>query len=85
MATMVLEIDREQLMEFDFEPHIKIRGNLVGANGEQIPNARLPGGGISSAAKKDFRRGTVVCRHWLRGLCMKGETCEFLHQVSLVV
>mmetsp|Transcript_17104 Transcript_17104/g.51043 ORF Transcript_17104/g.51043 Transcript_17104/m.51043 type:complete len:207 (-) Transcript_17104:26-646(-) len=23
---------------------------------------------------------TVVCRHWLRGLCMKGDNCEFLHQ-----
>jgi len=21
-----------------------------------------------------------VCRHWLRGLCMKGNTCGFLHQ-----
>lgn len=23
---------------------------------------------------------SVVCRHWLRGMCWKGEFCEFLHQ-----
>ncbi len=22
----------------------------------------------------------TVCRHWLRGLCMKGNACGFLHQ-----
>lgn len=22
----------------------------------------------------------TVCRHWLRGLCMKGDTCGYLHQ-----
>jgi cleavage and polyadenylation specificity factor subunit 4 len=22
----------------------------------------------------------TVCRHWLRALCMKGDSCEFLHQ-----
>ncbi|RHZ78076.1 hypothetical protein Glove_168g59 [Diversispora epigaea] len=26
----------------------------------------------------------VVCKHWLRGLCMKGdERCEFLHEYNL--
>ena len=29
-------------------------------------------------SKKNFRQ--TVCRHWLRGLCMKGEQCGFLHQ-----
>ena len=22
----------------------------------------------------------IVCKHWLRGLCKKGDDCEFLHQ-----
>ncbi|GLJ53159.1 hypothetical protein SUGI_1132900 [Cryptomeria japonica] len=22
----------------------------------------------------------TVCRHWLKGLCMKGDACEYLHQ-----
>ncbi|GCB62357.1 hypothetical protein scyTo_0004238 [Scyliorhinus torazame] len=23
---------------------------------------------------------TIVCKHWLRGLCKKGDQCEFLHE-----
>ncbi len=26
---------------------------------------------------------TVVCKHWLRGLCKKGDECEFLHQYDM--
>lgn len=26
---------------------------------------------------------TVVCKHWLRGLCKKGDSCEFLHQYDM--
>jgi len=25
----------------------------------------------------------VVCKHWLRGLCKKGDMCEFLHEYDL--
>lgn len=25
---------------------------------------------------------SVVCRHWLRGMCMKGDFCDFLHQLD---
>ncbi|XP_071476690.1 cleavage and polyadenylation specificity factor subunit 4-like [Diadema antillarum] len=25
----------------------------------------------------------VVCKHWLRGLCKKGDECEFLHQFDM--
>ncbi|KAK1767131.1 hypothetical protein QBC33DRAFT_539294 [Phialemonium atrogriseum] len=27
--------------------------------------------------------GSLVCKHWLRGLCKKGEGCEFLHEYNL--
>mmetsp|Transcript_5221 Transcript_5221/g.12809 ORF Transcript_5221/g.12809 Transcript_5221/m.12809 type:complete len:677 (-) Transcript_5221:673-2703(-) len=36
-----------------------------------------------TSAKHDPRLRTVVCRHWLRDLCMKGNSCEFLHQYDL--
>jgi cleavage and polyadenylation specificity factor subunit 4 len=36
-----------------------------------------------TSAKHDPRLRTVVCRHWLRDLCMKGANCEFLHQYDL--
>lgn len=26
---------------------------------------------------------SLVCKHWLRGLCKKGESCEFLHEYNL--
>lgn len=26
---------------------------------------------------------SLVCKHWLRGLCKKGEGCEFLHEYNL--
>ncbi|KAJ1612971.1 cleavage and polyadenylation specificity factor 4-like protein [Cryptosporidium canis] len=25
-------------------------------------------------------RHSVVCRHWMRNMCMKGDFCDFLHQ-----
>jgi cleavage and polyadenylation specificity factor subunit 4 len=36
-----------------------------------------------TSAKNDPRLRTVVCRHWLRDLCMKGAACEFLHVYDL--
>lgn len=29
--------------------------------------------------QRKFR--TVVCRHWMRGECHKGDNCEFLHKL----
>ena len=26
---------------------------------------------------------SLVCKHWLRGLCKKGDACEFLHEFNL--
>lgn len=26
---------------------------------------------------------TIVCKHWLRGLCKKGDQCEFLHEFDM--
>jgi len=38
-------------------------------------NTREGGGGGSF--------NSLVCKHWLRGLCKKGESCEFLHEYNL--
>ncbi|KAH8825159.1 hypothetical protein DL96DRAFT_1612122 [Flagelloscypha sp. PMI_526] len=32
---------------------------------------------------KERERLSTVCKHWLRGLCKKGEACEFLHEYNL--
>lgn len=26
---------------------------------------------------------TIVCKHWLRHLCKKGDECEFLHEYDM--
>ncbi|CAH1106094.1 unnamed protein product [Psylliodes chrysocephalus] len=43
--------------------------------------------GCQKGAQCPFRhvRGdrTIVCKHWLRGLCKKGDQCEFLHEYDM--
>ncbi|OQS06800.1 hypothetical protein THRCLA_01167 [Thraustotheca clavata] len=65
-------IDEEESLVFDFEAALPA---LLAAASTALPQ--------DEDAKKDFKRGTVVCRHWLRGLCMKGDNCEFLHQYDM--
>lgn len=35
--------------------------------------------GLQEVEKKKYSENAVVCKHWLRGLCKKGDACEFLH------
>jgi len=32
---------------------------------------------------RERERLSTVCKHWLRGLCKKGDGCEFLHEYNL--
>ncbi|KUI70912.1 mRNA 3'-end-processing protein yth-1 [Cytospora mali] len=59
-------------------------------NGHCPLGTRCPDRHVSttnSAAKQDGGFGhafnSLVCKHWLRGLCKKGESCEFLHEFNL--
>lgn len=36
----------------------------------------------SEKKRNDRRFKTVVCRHWVKGLCMKMDNCEFLHELD---
>lgn len=84
---LLLRDEEEQHLRFDFE--------LVSQRNDpndSHSNGNNTSSGISrflsnedDGMKKDFKRGTVVCRHWLRGLCMKGDSCEFLHQVRCIL
>jgi len=38
---------------------------------------------VKPAPNRDRERLTTVCKHWLRGLCKKGDACEFLHEYNL--
>ena len=42
------------------------------------PAASKTGGGAHASGLN-----SLVCKHWLRGLCKKGEQCEFLHEYNL--
>ena len=75
--------------EFDFEPELEtvladINAPRSFANEKKRQDAldaaalSAPQGMSRQKLEEKFR--TVVCRHRLRGLCMKGEQCEFLHQ-----
>ncbi|KAI0121232.1 mRNA 3'-end-processing protein yth-1 [Xylariales sp. AK1849] len=37
----------------------------------------------SAASATNSSYNSLVCKHWLRALCKKGESCEFLHEYNL--
>lgn len=54
--------------------------NIQSASGVKLNSASAdPAASAPNfAGRRSYRQ--TVCRHWLRGLCMKGEACGFLHQ-----
>lgn len=63
-------------LTFDFERTL----TDVGApGGFQAADGGM-GGGQGEAGPKPRNYRQTVCTYWLRGLCMKGDTCGFLHQ-----
>lgn len=54
-------------VEFDFENHVK---SLNNAKPKRVINPL------------DTKAHTVVCIHWLQGLCQKMERCEYLHKLD---
>eukprot|EP00933_Yihiella_yeosuensis_P046384 TRINITY_DN4189_c0_g1_i1.p1 TRINITY_DN4189_c0_g1~~TRINITY_DN4189_c0_g1_i1.p1 ORF type:complete len:267 (+),score=25.62 TRINITY_DN4189_c0_g1_i1:89-889(+) len=59
-------------MDFDFEAEISAK--------DEVRKASLAAEGKTSAEGALDRGFKTVCRHWLKNLCMKGDTCEYLHQ-----
>lgn len=43
----------------------------------------MPGAGVRCPFRHVSREKTVVCKHWLRGLCKKGDGCDFLHEYDV--
>jgi cleavage and polyadenylation specificity factor subunit 4 len=33
--------------------------------------------------RRSLTHGSLVCKHWMRALCKKGDACEFLHEYNL--
>lgn len=81
--------DADGGLSFDFEGGLEVAvaaGGPPQAGGVSQPtavnnNVQAPSSLAApknQQARKNYRQ--TVCRHWLRGLCMKGEACGFLHQ-----
>ena len=49
-----------------------VGGQVAGGQAPGVPRFQ------QFVSKRNFRQ--TVCRHWLRGLCMKGDNCGFLHE-----
>jgi len=59
-------------VSFDFEVEIDAK--------DALRQARLKADGGTSESAASVGRHSIVCKHWLRNLCMKGDKCDFLHQ-----
>jgi hypothetical protein len=70
--------DVDGCLSFDFEGVLDFAA--VPLNAVTSSGGGGGGGGVGGAAsgRKNYRQ--TVCRHWLRGLCMNGDACGFLHQ-----
>ena len=75
------DFDDENDLTFDFEQ------TFQEAQQPQQPRGQGSVGGAASAAapppppqQKPRNYRQTVCTYWLRGLCMKGDTCGFLHE-----
>ncbi|KAI9171811.1 mRNA 3'-end-processing protein YTH1 [Paramyrothecium foliicola] len=51
-------------------------------NGTRCPERHVSEPG-SKVQQPTGGLNSLVCKHWLRGLCKKGEHCEFLHEYNL--
>ncbi|OAA73857.1 Zinc finger, CCCH-type [Cordyceps fumosorosea ARSEF 2679] len=55
------------------ERHVAVDASASKTSGAGGAAPHHPTGGLNS----------LVCKHWLRGLCKKGVPCEFLHEYNL--
>ena len=63
------ELDAEEMFDLD---------EMLGVDKAPAQaGASVPGG------RSDPRRRQVVCKHWLRGLCKRGDDCDFLHRYDM--
>ncbi|KAM0907962.1 hypothetical protein ACQ4PT_015769 [Festuca glaucescens] len=72
-------------LSFDFEGGLDPAPAVGGLASSSADPGAIGGGGGADGGGHGRGRGRgsyrqTVCRHWLRGLCMKGDACGFLHQ-----
>eukprot|EP00201_Polytomella_parva_P012567 CAMPEP_0175056210 /NCGR_PEP_ID=MMETSP0052_2-20121109/10537_1 /TAXON_ID=51329 ORGANISM="Polytomella parva, Strain SAG 63-3" /NCGR_SAMPLE_ID=MMETSP0052_2 /ASSEMBLY_ACC=CAM_ASM_000194 /LENGTH=155 /DNA_ID=CAMNT_0016321197 /DNA_START=62 /DNA_END=526 /DNA_ORIENTATION=- len=74
-------MDDSSGFEFDIGPNSKALTNVKQQSQQQILVIPPPAEEIGQQPAnyvKNFRK--TVCTYWLSGMCMKGDSCGFLHQ-----
>ncbi|XP_017667302.1 PREDICTED: putative cleavage and polyadenylation specificity factor subunit 4-like protein [Lepidothrix coronata] len=74
-----LEVDVEQQQGARPLPFPGV-DRLGGAVGDRLAVTGVPWPGVQGPSRHGGRAKTAVCRHWLRGLCKRGDGCDFLHE-----
>ncbi|XP_051206359.1 30-kDa cleavage and polyadenylation specificity factor 30-like [Lolium perenne] len=79
---LLMEFDDSDLV-FDFEADLQD----AGSDSSVVVGAASASGALDpAAAGQHHDQSTVrrtVCKYWLKGLCMRGESCGYLHQYDL--
>ena len=70
-------MDQDDDFTFDFEQTLQDTTRSAQPGSVSKENEQ-EGMGAMQAKPRNFRQ--TVCTYWLRGLCMKGDTCGFLHE-----
>eukprot|EP00873_Tetraselmis_striata_P007976 jgi/Tetstr1/428240/TSEL_018280.t1 len=78
MADDDLSFDFEDKLDAPALPTAVMDPSMSGMPAHQAPNVGGSGAQVTAGNKKNFRQ--TVCTYWLRNLCMKGDSCGFLHQ-----
>jgi len=68
---MAPHLETPEDLSFSFDPWLKSNLNFGEPDEHVYKNGRLA------------RPASVVCKHWLKGLCKKGDACEFLHEYNI--
>lgn len=70
--------DFEQTLQDTAGPAVAPQHQAGGAHPGEDGSGAAAVGGAAGGKPRNFRQ--TVCTYWLRGLCMKGDTCGFLHE-----
>ena len=75
-------------MEFDFEAYVRDELKISSRDVCQFFQRGYCSLGRTCPQKHVARRfddsdRTIVCKHWLRNLCKKGDNCEYLHEFNM--
>ncbi|PHH67074.1 hypothetical protein CDD81_4469 [Ophiocordyceps australis] len=95
LASAILGHSAPQIYNFRFSPFLR-KAHQVGLAADRpacraFQTGNCPNGTRCSerhvsdgkASQPTGGLNSLVCKHWLRGLCKKGEHCEFLHEYNL--